>query len=459
MTDINCNLKKGTGNKSGTSNLTDADSTPILSVGASSSTDSNKRHQRQKQLPVSMFLKSMLRTNFMTFTILKTAATISSAQTLSKMLHKMIVPVLFATLAVGCSTAPPVEQIIEGRKVDYSREEYQDGRELQYPPDVIAAEQAKADTQLLSEYRIQAVPDIISAPDEVEIAPARRVVYRRDGNLRWIDLDLPAVDSWNLARGFWQELDFELSREDPETGSLETEWLDLRQGLASTGLGAFVDEILNRVRDSGERDKFITRVEADGDASSIFISHRHISAQFDREGLFSGYTPLPPDSQLESEMLRRMMIYAAKEPEGLLPEEEAFAEEIAEAEEEGSDDYELLETELEIRKPFRESWLLVRIGLDRGGFTIEDQDHVERAYYIQHSGGPESQQIFGKAETNFFNKLFGEQKPILRELKLSLTEDVERNSTVVTVAAHDDEGELTDVQQSVLLELLSVNLP
>lgn len=355
----------------------------------------------------------------------------------------------------GCGAAP-VQDIIDGRKVDYRRDEYQEARVLQYPPDIIAAQKEKGGAQLLSEYRIQAVPEI-DQPDEVQLADARRVYYRREGNLRWIDLDLPPADAWNLARKFWEDFNFTLVREEADVGTLETDWLDLRQGPASAGLGSFLDDFLNRVRDSGERDKFITRVEGSGESSSIFVSHRHISAQFDREGLFSGYTPLPSDSQLETEMLRRIMIFAAGSPEAESEEEEAFAEEIAAAEEAG-DDYEFTGDSLYINKPPAESWLLVRIGLDRGGFTIEDQDHAERVYYIRHTGGPESQQIFGKAETNFFNKLFGEEKPILREIKLSLVGE-EDGRTSVRVAADDDEGELTEAQSSVLLELLSVNLP
>ncbi len=358
-----------------------------------------------------------------------------------------------ALLLAGCGAAP-VREIIDGRKVDYRRDEYQEARALQYPPDIVAAQKEKGGAQLLSEYRIQAVPDI-NQPDEVAIAGARSVYYRREGNLRWIDLDLSPADSWNLARNFWEDFNFAIVREDADIGTLETDWLDLRQGPPSAGLGAFLDDFLNRVRDSGERDKFITRVEGSGESSSIFIAHRHISAQFDREGLFSGFSPLPSDSQLETEMLRRVMIFAAGAPEE--EQEEAFVEDIAAAEAEG-DDYEFTGSELYINKPPAESWLLVRIGLDRGGFTIEDQDHAERAYYIRHTGGPESQQIFGKAETNFFNKLFGEEKPVLREIKLTLLAESD-GTTSVEVAADDDEGELTEAQRSVLLELLSVNLP
>lgn len=371
-------------------------------------------------------------------------------------------PVL-ALLLTGClDSTPSVEQILDGRKADYRKDEFQQGRELKYPPNLIDSLELNPDgPQLLSEYRIQAVPEI-GVPEEVEIADARKVSYRRKGNVRWIDLDLPPGGALVLLRQFMERLNFAVAKEDAEIGTIETEWLDLRQGPGSVGLGGgFLDDFLNRVRDSGKRDKFVARVEPRGEEfSSIFIAHRHVAAQFEREGQFSGFAPLPSDSELETELLRRLMIYASKTPDE--EAQTAFAEDIADEEEAAQSDYTLEETRLLIRKPFAESWVLVRIGLDRGGFTIEDQDYIERAYYIRHTGGPESSQIFGKANTSFFNKIFGEEAPVSRDIKLTLAEEGEEGEngdlTVVEAAAEDGE-ELTPKQIAVMLELLSVNLP
>ena len=371
-------------------------------------------------------------------------------------LKKTLFLLAAAPLLSGCfDSTPSVEKILDGRKTDYRKEEFQQGRELKYPPNLIDSLEAGPDgSELLSEYRIEAVPEI-GVPEEVELADARKVSYQRKGNVRWIDLDLPPGKTLLLLRQFMERLNFAIEKEDKQIGTIETEWLDLRQGPGSIGLGGgFLDDFLNRVRDSGKRDKFVARVEPrEEEYSSIFIAHRHVAAQFSREGQFSGFSPLPSDSELETEILRRIMIYASQTPEA--EAQTAFADTIAEEEEE-SGDYELEESRLIVRKPFAESWVLVRIGLDRGGFTIEDQDYIERAYYIRHTGGPESSQIFGKTNTSFFNKIFGEEAPVSRDLKLTLVEDGE--ITVVEAAAEDGE-ELTPKQISVMLELLSVNLP
>ena len=57
----------------------------------------------------------------------------------------------------------------------------------------------------------------------------------------------------------------------------------------------------------------------------MFISHRHIIAQFDNDGRFTGYEPKKSETQLEVEMMRRLMLLLAdKEEEDL---EEGFTEE------------------------------------------------------------------------------------------------------------------------------------
>lgn len=359
-----------------------------------------------------------------------------------------------AVLLSACADSSRIDDIISGRKVDYERSDYQNRKELQYPPDIVAAHSNQSESQLLSEYRIEAVPGI-STPAEVQIDNVRKVSYRREGNVRWVDVDLSPDETWVLVQEFLEDLDFNLVKKDAKVGTIETDWLDLRQGVLSVGLSSFLDNFLNRVRDSGERDKFITRVEARGEYSSVFIAHRHIAAQFDRDSLFSGYRPLAPDAQLEAEMLRRLMLYAARIP----PAETAtaFSEDVAQAEQAAAGDYERRGTQLILHKSLEESWLLVRIGLDRGGFTIDDHDYDSRIYYIQHTGGPESQQIFGKNRVSFLDKIFGEEKPILREIKLTLKRD--GDSTAVEAQAADGDAPLTEEQASVLLDLLNDNLP
>lgn len=378
---------------------------------------------------------------------------------------KLLLLPLLSLALVGCQSGTPFEDLLEGRKIDYESGAPDARRSLQYPPDLLSASDSYEDAVSLSEYTIQSVPVI----DEAEVAQettGANIAYRRDGKLRWVHVALPADEVWTRVRSFWTDrLEFPLVREEARLGVMETDWLELREGILSPGLlGGYFDRLLNRLRDSGERDKFVTRLERSGDDGvDVYISHRHIlarySEQLGRDGnvQFVGYERQESDQQLEVEMMRRLMLYLAGRDLGDAGEiEQEIA--VVEGREEGVKNYELVGTELFINRPWQESWQLAQIGLDRGGFTLEDRDFQERFIIIRHSGGPDSDKIFGKAETSFFNKLFGEEKPILRNILLFLEEESE-NRTRLTAQAAEGDDPLTVEQQSAILELLAEYLP
>lgn len=366
------------------------------------------------------------------------------------------------TALSACQSDSPIDSLLSGRVVEYDGDADQSGQSLQYPPDLLSTAQGVEGTVSLSEYTIGSIPTVEEGDAIAIEAPAAKVTYRRGGSLRWIEIDLPPNEVWGLARGFWTDhLGFALSKENPELGIMETEWLDLRERIGTPGgfLTEYVDKFLNRLNDSGERDKFVTRLERnDQGGTDIYISHRYVIAQFDKDGLFSGYERQRADNQLEIEMLRRSMLYFAGR-ERTADDNEDIEQQIAGAEAgETVSPYRHEDTELYISKPFDESWQLVQVGLNRGGFSIEDRDYQEGIIYIRHSGGPETDKIFGKAETNFFNRLFGEQKPILRDIKLIFNHEADGGIRLTTEAVEEDDP-LTPEQSSVVLELLNNYLP
>ena len=408
------------------------------------------------------------------------------------------------TLLAGCQPAA-LDDLMQGRKIEYQGEKNQRGKRLDHPPDLISdaltregGEDADNESGVsLSEYRVDDVPEIeeegAAAPAAESAQPA---VLRGAGNLQWLESELSPDDAWAIVRKFWDDrMGFPLEKDEPKLGFMETEWLDLR-ARRGFGFAGYLDDLLERVQDSGQRDKFRTRIDPvdEREGSRIYIAHRHITEVFDLRSQQAGggrFQGLPPDPHLEAEMLRRMMLYLSGKD---LPEEDAGEEDAAsdeaetvaaadvdaeegeageegqegegeESEEGGEDedapeigeDYELRGDSLLIKKPLRDAFLLVRIGLDRGGFTLEDRDVTEAAFYIRHSGGPESDRIFGASEEGFFNKLFVRAEPVVRDIKIQLTTEGEYSA--VRAEAADDEGDLTAKQSEALLRLLAENLP
>ena len=428
----------------------------------------------------------------------------------SSLTPRALLAALFSALTAlalaGCQPAA-LDDLMQGRKIEYQGDENQQGRRLEHPPDLIsdaltregdAAEDDESGVSL-SEYRVGDVPEIEEEGDAAPAAAesAQPAVLRGAGNLQWLESELSPDDVWPVVRKFWDKrMGFALERDEPKLGFMETDWLDLR-ARRGFGFAGILDDWLERVRDSGQRDKFRTRIDPadEGQGSRIYIAHRHVTEVYDlrsQQAGRSGFQGLPPDPHLEAEMLRRMMLYLSGEE---LPEEDAGEEDAAsdesetvaaadadadagaeageageegegeEGEEGGEDedapeigeDYELRGDSLLIKKPLRDAFLLVRIGLDRGGFTLEDRDVSEAAFYIRHSGGPESDRIFGASESGFFNKLFVRAEPVVRDIKIQLTEEEEHSA--VRAEAADDEGDLTAEQSEALLRLLAENLP
>lgn len=363
-------------------------------------------------------------------------------------------------LLAGCQSDAPIEKVLQGRQIDYSRDETQQSRDLQYPPDLLSnVWRSKRGTVSLSEYSIAAIPGAVEEDVALEIL-AGEVAYRRDGNLRWVEVDLPPAQAWEATRLFWDEhLDFGLAEENPRIGTMETGWLDIRERIATPGaLGDLVDDLLNRLNDTGQRDKFITRLERnDKGGSDLFISHRHVAANFDGDGKFTGFTGQGSETQLEVEMLRRLMLYLAKR--NVEEDNSAIDQQVAAAESPANADYELTADNLLIKKPFEESWQLVQVALNRGGFSIEDRDYDKGEIYIRHSGGPDSDKIFGKKKEGLFNFLFGDDEPVLRIIKLTLNKTADNAAVNIVAGAVEDEEEFTPKQTATTLELVHQYLP
>jgi len=91
-----------------------------------------------------------------------------------------------------------------------------------------------------------------------QIANAR---YVKDGNFRWVEVELPTYEVWPVLVQFWEDIGFTLVTQSASAGIMETNWLQNRSKLIGIGLTGVVDEFLGRLQDTGERDKYRTRIE------------------------------------------------------------------------------------------------------------------------------------------------------------------------------------------------------
>jgi outer membrane protein assembly factor BamC len=300
-----------------------------------------------------------------------------------------------------------------GDKRDTAHEGATSGRALEVPPDLLPPElDATYRVPAREDGRVSAVeaeqrqqPSAIlearpaAAPEAVALREVGQMTVRREGNVRWLELGAAPADLWQSLRDFWREQEFELVRDEPALGIMETEWKETGAGVPITGVRGQLARALGTLYDAGTRDQYRIRLERESEqVTNLYLSHRGVDQVIDEErgGLRWGVRPSDPG--LEAEMLTRLMVHLGRE--------EGEARDIVNlAADEGPH---LREREvdgqpgLELRGQFGQVWRQVGLGLDRAGLLVDDQDRSVGIFHVTYS--PDATRT--RSERGFFSRLF-----------------------------------------------------
>jgi outer membrane protein assembly factor BamC len=212
------------------------------------------------------------------------------------------------------------------------------------------------------------------------------VRIERDGNQRWLVVKGTPDQVWPVVKEFWQETGFIVNVEIPEAGVMETDWAESRAtNLPNTGwLRSFLGKIMDMPYSSSERDKFRTRLErgTEPGTTEIFISHRGMEEVFVSSGQErTMWQPRPPDPNLESMMLGRLMTrFGVEESRARAQLASAKALPPRAALSKSTDGARTLALE----DQFDRAWRRVGLALDRVGFTVEDRDRSKGLYFVRY---------------------------------------------------------------------------
>ncbi len=324
-------------------------------------------------------------------------------------MNRQSLPPLAATLLAstvllsGCST---LGDWFSGDKVDYKSGAASRPKPLEVPPDL---------SQLARDGRYAQAGGVVSAAAVAQggtasprLAPAGPAVaplqvgsvrVEKQGAQRWLVVDAAPEVLWPQLRAFWLEKGFTLTTDNAAAGVLETDWLENRSKLPNDIIRRTLGRVIDRLYDTGERDRFRTRLERTGTATEVYVSHRGLEEVYvgDRNES-TAWRARPADAQLEAEMLAGIMTRlgardeAAKAGVSGAPEAPARARAMAD----GS-------SSLEVDDSFDRAWRRVGLALDRSGFTVEDRDRSAGLYFVRYVD-PRSA---GKEEPGFFARLFG----------------------------------------------------
>ncbi|MEJ7931249.1 outer membrane protein assembly factor BamC [Ramlibacter sp. AN1015] len=314
--------------------------------------------------------------------------------------------------------------VLEGERIDYKSA----GKAptLEVPPDL---------TQLArdSRYVVPGGPVTASSYQLGQAAPTMPtaatavgdVRIERAGDQRWLVVNRPADQLWGPVREFWQENGFLLTLDQANLGIMETDWAENRANIPQDGIRRFLGKIIDSVYSTAERDRFRTRLErSPTGGTEIYISHRGmVEVYANREQDQTVWQPRPADPELETEMLRRLMVkLGVNDEQSKAIVASGSTQPAARVSKAGETPVVLLD------EGFERAWRRVGLTLDRTGFTVEDRDRSKGLYYVRYvEPNPDRQ------ERGFLGRIFNRAEQAAPPLKYRIALRSEGNSTTVSV--------------------------
>jgi outer membrane protein assembly factor BamC len=372
---------------------------------------------------------------------------------------------LAVTLAAALAGCSSVENFLQGDKVDYKSQSVKTAP-LEIPPDL---------TQLQRDGRYAPVAGTVSATAyqgsgaasapaaaaaNVGVAPNAvgdmRIV--REGNQRWLVVPLAADALWPQVREFWTERGFNLVIDNAQAGVMETDWAENRAKIPQDIVRRTIGRVVDGLYDTGERDRFRTRVERTTNGSEVYISHRGMIEDFvgDRRDGATAWMPRATDPGLEAEFLTRLMVKlgtkeaAAKETlaAATTPAAAAAATTPARARAVAG------QPALQVDEGFDRAWRRVGLALDRGGFTVEDRDRAGGLYFVRYVDPAKAQT---NADPGFLAKIFsfGKSDAAATPVRYRIAVKGEGERTSVSVQNSQGAPEASDVGQRIVALLVN----
>ena len=348
-----------------------------------------------------------------------------------------------ALLASGCS-------VLDENKVDYRSA--RKGESLEVPPDLTAL--ARNDRYAVNtdgsvnalgyQNTNQIAQNLPTAANSVA-----DVRIERDGNKRWLVVNRPAAAVWSQVSGFWKDNGFTLANQQEALGIMETDWAENRAKIPKDFIRETLGKAFDGLYETGERDKFRTRLENQGEKTEVYITHRgmveKLTSKGGRENDSTTWVPRASDPELEAEFLRRLMLkLGATEAQAKAESDKATATAAPAAT--------LAGQALEIHQGFDAAWRQIGLALDRSNFTVSDRDRSKGIYFVRYIPDGEKDE-----EPGFFGKLFGADKKAAaaqQEYRVVVSRDKENLSRASVETADGQKDETTHKILQILADAL-----
>ncbi|MDS1142439.1 outer membrane protein assembly factor BamC [Pusillimonas sp. SM2304] len=353
-------------------------------------------------------------------------------------------------LLSGCST---VNQVLGSEEaVDYKSTVA--GDPLSIPPDLTQANRdaryrAPEGSTTFSQYAQNQQAQQNTSASERILPQTEGVQVMRDGDMRWLVVDQSAEAVYPKIIEFWGEQGFTIQSQDPRAGLMETDWAENRAKIPEGWIRSALGSIIESVYDSGERERFRTRVERVNGKSEIYISHQSMVETAVGGGGTGGTASTfkwvmgPEDPGLNAAMLARLMVFLGTDVRNA-------RDMVAQAEKDPSQT-EIVQSatggaSLTLGESFDRAWRRVGVAIDSAGFSVEDRDRSAGDYFIRYLDSDTGEKI---EQQNFIGRLFGSRNTAAAVPYRIHVAD-QGASSVVTVLDQNGQAQDTDTARRII---------
>ena len=268
----------------------------------------------------------------------------------------------------------------------------------------------------------------------------------RDGDLRWLVVDMPPEKVFSLTADFWVESGFSLDVTDPKAGLMVTNWAENRAKIPESFIRDMLGKVLEGLWDSGTRDKFSTRIERVGNnRTEVYISHKHMEEKnYSTQGQVDvRWMNGKEDPGLNAAMIARLMVFLGEDVDGArkkMGQAQSPKQDAPITSPDGD------KSALLIAESFDRAWRRVGVALDSGNFAVDDRDRAAGDFYVRYV---DTDTGMKREDPGFFSRLFGAKDPAKAPTyRLHLTD--QGTKTEVTVFDADGKRDTSPTAQRIL---------
>ncbi len=290
----------------------------------------------------------------------------------------------FFICGLVCAGLIACQTLDDKRKIDYRNA--RTVPPLDIPPDlsVIPENGGANSTATYSEFIDKKNPG--ATPGTVLIdAPDMRIA--RDGQARWLVVKRSPEELWPQVHKFVLDMGLIIARENAAVGVIETEWSENHAKV--TASQSPLVRMLGMFYSTGTRDKFLLRLDRglQPGTTEVYVAHRGMEEIYVQKSVGTGeegntrWQPRPPDTDVEAEMLRMIMVQLGKTDEqatAIVAQTPTAPPERAQLAHQGEEIF------LSVDDAPDRAWRRLGLSLDRLGFTIEDRDRSKGVYYVRY---------------------------------------------------------------------------